>query len=133
MAQTFILLKPDAMERKLAGEIISRFENKGLTIVDAKIVVVDPKLAKQHYAEHVEKGFYPELEAFIGRSPCLAIILEGPDEVVSVVRDMMGKTNPIEADAGTIRGDLGTQVTENLIHGSDSDESAKREIALFFG
>lgn len=120
------------MERKLAGEILSRFERKGLTIKDAKIITINPDLAKRHYAEHVEKGFYPDLESFIGRSPCLAVILEGPEEIVSIVRGMMGATNPLEAEMGTIRGDYGTQLTENLIHGSDSDESAEREMNLFF-
>ncbi len=121
------------MERKLAGEIISRFERKGLKIVGSKIVTVDKELAKKHYVEHIEKDFYPALEKFIGRSPCLAMILEGPEDTVSIVREMMGATNPIDAAPGTIRGDYGIQLTENLIHGSDSDESAKREISLFFG
>lgn len=133
MSQTFILLKPDAMERGLDGEIISRFEKQDLKIVDSKTVRVEPELAKKHYAEHIEKDFYPELEEFIGRSDCLAMILEGPDDIVSIVREMVGATDPAKADKGTIRGDYGKEVTENLVHASDSDESAVREISLFFG
>lgn len=120
------------MERGLAGEIISRFEKEGLRLADSKILLVTPDLARQHYVEHLEKDFYPELEEFICRSPCMALILEGPDDIVRVVRKMMGATNPKEAEQGTIRGDFGDQVTENLVHGSDSPESAEREMKLFF-
>lgn len=132
MNRTLVLCKPDAVERGHVGEIISRFEAKGLKIVGMRLLTIDEELASQHYAEHVGKGFYPELVEFIGRSPAVALVLEGTDDTWSMVRKMMGATNPAEADPGTIRGDLGTLFTENLVHGSDGPESAAREIALFF-
>ena len=133
MNQTLVLCKPDAVERGLVGEIVSRFEQKGLTIVALRMLTIGPDIAEKHYAEHVGKPFYPDLVSFIGRSPAVAMILEGPENTWSIVRTMMGATNAAEAKPGTIRGDLSAQFTENLVHGSDSAESAEREINIFFG
>ena len=133
MGATLVLCKPDAVERGLVGEILSRFERKGLRIAAARLLQIDADLAARHYAEHVEKPFYPELRDFIGRSPTLALVLEGPEETYAIVRTLMGPTNPADAPPGTIRGDFGLEVTENLVHGSDSEAAAAREIALFFG
>ena len=133
MGATLVLCKPDAVERGLVGEILSRFERKGLRIAAARLLQIDADLAARHYAEHVDKPFYPELADFIGRSPTLALVLEGPGETYAIVRTLLGPTNPADAPPGTIRGDFGLQVTENLVHGSDSEASAAREIALFFG
>ena len=133
MEQTLVLCKPDAVERGLVGEIVSRFEQKGLTIVALRMLTIGPDIAEKHYAEHVGKPFYPDLVSFIGRSPAVAMILEGPENTWSIVRTMMGATNAAEAEPGTIRGDLSAQFTENLVHGSDSAESAEREINIFFG
>lgn len=133
MGATLVLCKPDAVERGLVGEILSRFERKGLRIAAARLLQVDADLAARHYAEHVDKPFYPELRDFIGRSPTLALVLEGPEETYAIVRALMGPTNPASAPPGTIRGDFGLEVTENLVHGSDSEAAAAREIALFFG
>jgi len=133
MNRTLVLCKPDAVERAMVGEILNRFERKGLRIVALRMLVIDEALASQHYEEHVGKGFYPELVEFIGRSPAVAFVLEGPtDETYAMVRLMMGATNPGVADPGTIRGDFATLMGENMVHGSDSTESAAREIALFF-
>jgi len=132
MNQTLVLCKPDAVERGLIGEIISRFEKKGLSIKALRMLTIGPDLAIKHYAEHVEKAFYADLAAFIGRSPAVALIIEGPEDTWSIVRKMMGATNAAEAEPGTIRGDLSAQFTENLVHGSDSAESAEREIQIFF-
>ena len=132
MQRSLILLKPDCVQRRLMGQVISRFENKGLNIIAMKMIQVTPDLAKQHYAEHVEKPFYPGLEAFITGAPVVAMILEGL-EVVSVVRDMLGATSGLKASAGTIRGDFSSSRQMNLVHASDSSESAAREIALYFG
>lgn len=131
MERTLVLLKPDAVQRRLVGRIISRIEEKGLKIVGLKMIRVSRELAEKHYAEHREKPFYPELVSFITSAPVVAMVVEGP-KAVEVVRKMMGKTNPLEAEPGTIRGDFGLSVTMNLIHGSDSPASAAREIALFF-
>lgn len=133
MNRTLVLCKPDAVERRLVGEIISRFEAKGLTIVAMRMLTIDADLAAQHYAEHVGKPFYDDLVAFIGRSPAVAMVVEGPDDTWAIVRKMMGATNAADAEPGTIRGDLSAQFTENLVHGSDSAESAEREISIFFG
>ena len=133
MGATLVLCKPDAVERGLVGEILGRFERKGLRIAAARLLQIDADLAARHYAEHVDKPFYPELRDFIGRSPTLALVLEGPEDTYAIVRTLMGPTNPAAAAPGTIRGDLGLEVTENLVHGSDSEASAAREIALFFG
>lgn len=133
MNQTLVLCKPDAVERGLVGQIISRFEAKGLKIAALRMLTIDESLSSQHYAEHVGKPFYDDLVAFIGRSPAVAMTIEGPDDTWAIVRKMMGATNAAEAEPGTIRGDLSAQFTENLVHGSDSAESAAREISIFFG
>jgi nucleoside-diphosphate kinase len=130
--RTFVICKPDAVERGLSGEIIRRFENKGLKIVAAELRTIDAETAGKHYAEHAEKPFFGELVSFIGRSPSMLLVLEGPEDTWKVVRTMMGVTNPRDSAPGTIRGDYGIEVTENLVHGSDGPESAAREIALFF-
>ncbi len=132
MNQTLVLCKPDAVERGLIGEIISRFEQKGLSIKALRMLTIGSELAQKHYAEHVEKPFYDDLANFIGRSPAVAMIVEGPEDTWLIVRKMMGATNAADAEPGTIRGDLSAQFTENLVHGSDSAESAEREIQIFF-
>ncbi len=132
MDRTLVICKPDAVERGLVGEIIGRFERKGLTLVGCELRTVDRATAERHYAEHEGKPFYEDLLAFIGRSPAVVMVVEGPEDTYAVVRTMMGTTNPREAAPGTIRGDLGIELTENLVHGSDSQESAEREIAIFF-
>jgi nucleoside-diphosphate kinase len=132
MDRTLVICKPDAVERGLVGAIVGRLEGKGLRIVAAELRTIDAELASRHYAEHREKPFYGELVEFIGRSPSLAMVVEGPGDVWRVVRTLMGATNPAEAAPGTIRGDLAVLMTENLVHGSDSAESAKREIEVFF-
>jgi len=131
MQRTLVLIKPDGVRRRLAGEVIRRIESKMLTIVGMKLMTVDEELAKRHYEEHVEKPFFPELLAFITSGPIVAMAVEG-DEAVTVLRQMMGATDPKKAASGTIRGDFGILVTENLVHGSDSPESAERELSLFF-
>jgi nucleoside-diphosphate kinase len=130
--RTFVICKPDAVERNLSGEILARFERKGLKLVAAELRTIDEATAKTHYGEHEGKPFFADLVSFITRGPALLLVLEGPEETFKVVRTMMGATNPREAAPGTIRGDYGTLLTENLVHGSDSPESAAREIALFF-
>lgn len=132
MDRTLVICKPDAVERGLVGEIIGRLDRKGLKLVAAELRTIDVDTAAHHYAEHEGKGFYGELISFIGRSPAMVLVVEGPSDTWRVVRQMMGATNPLEAAPGTIRGDLGTLFTENLIHGSDSLESADREIGIFF-
>ncbi|WP_420640209.1 nucleoside-diphosphate kinase [Candidatus Poriferisocius sp.] len=132
MNRTLVLCKPDAVERGLVGAIVSRFEGRGLRIVALRMLTIDADLAARHYAEHVDRPFYPDLVAFIGRSPSVAMVVQGPEDVFAVVRTMMGATNPLESPPGTIRGDYGLEVTENLVHGSDSRESAEREIGIFF-
>jgi nucleoside-diphosphate kinase len=130
--RTLVLIKPDAMERRLAGEILGRFERRGLSVRAARLVQVDRELAERHYAEHVEKPFFGELVDFITSAPTLALVLEG-ESAISVVRTTMGATNPTSAAPGTIRGDLALAMPDNLVHGSDSPESAAREIGLWFG
>ena len=132
MNRTFVICKPDAVERGLVGQIITRFEQKGLKIVAAELRQLDEATLDRHYEEHVGKGFYADLKAFMSRSPAMVMVLEGPDDVYAIVRTMMGATNPAESAPGTIRGDFGTIMTENLVHGSDSNESAAREIGIFF-
>jgi len=127
-----VIAKPDAYERGLVGEIVSRLERRGLRLVAAELRQVDTELARRHYAEHEGKPFFDELVAFITRGPVLAMVVEGPEDAYRIVRTMMGATNPADAEPGSIRGDLATRTAENLVHGSDSPESAKREIALFF-
>jgi nucleoside-diphosphate kinase len=129
--RTLILLKPDAIERRLAGRLISRFEEKGLSIVGMKMLKITPELSRKHYAEHVNKPFYPLLEQFVTAAPVIALVAEGPD-AVSVVRGMMGPTNGRQAPPGTIRGDFGLSRQMNLVHGSDGPEAAKREIEIYF-
>jgi nucleoside-diphosphate kinase len=129
--RTLVLIKPDAMGRRLAGEILSRFEQRGLTVRAARLVHVDHELAEHHYAEHTEKPFFGELVEFITSAPTLALVLEG-ESAISVVRTTMGATNPVSAAPGTIRGDLALAMPDNLVHGSDSAGSAEREIALWF-
>jgi nucleoside-diphosphate kinase len=132
MDRTLVICKPDAVARGLVGEIITRLERKGLRLVAAELRQIDADLAGRHYVEHEGKGFYPDLVDFITRSPSMLLVVEGPGDTWKVVRTLMGVTNPSEAGPGTIRGDFGIEVTENLVHGSDSAESAQREIALFF-
>jgi nucleoside-diphosphate kinase len=129
--RTLVLIKPDAMQRRLAGEILGRFEQRGLAVLAAKLVHVDRSLAERHYDEHSEKPFFGELVDFITSAPTLALVLEG-ESAVSVVRTTMGATDPAGAAPGTIRGDLALAMPDNLVHGSDSPESAEREIALWF-
>jgi nucleoside-diphosphate kinase len=131
--RTLVIVKPDGVERGLVGEIVSRLERKGLRLVAAEMRTITAELAETHYAEHAERLFFGDLVAFISRSPSMIMVVEGPnDDTFAVVRLMMGVTNPSEAAPGTIRGDFGLLTTENLVHGSDSPESAAREIALFF-
>lgn len=131
MERTLILFKPDCVERRLVGRILARFEDKGLNVIAMKMMQITPELSKQHYAEHVEKPFYPGLEAFITGAPVVAAVLEGL-EVIRVVREMLGATSGLKAAAGTIRGDYSSSRQMNLIHASDGPEAAAREIALYF-
>lgn len=127
-----VICKPDAVERGLVGEIISRFERKGLHLVAVELRHLDEEVLSVHYEEHLEKPFYGDLVSFMSRSPVVVMVVEGPEDTYAVVRSMMGATNPRESAPGTIRGDYGLIVTENLVHGSDSPESAEREIGIFF-
>jgi nucleoside-diphosphate kinase len=131
MEKTFVMFKPDCLERGLVGRILTRFEEKGLRLVALKMLRITPAMAKQHYAEHVSKPFYPGLEEFITASPVVACVFEGP-EVIRVVREMLGATSGLKAAAGTIRGDYSSSRQMNLVHASDSPESAVREIAIYF-
>ena len=131
MERTFVMFKPDCLERGLLGTILTRFEQKGLRLVAMKMLQITPDMAKQHYAEHVSKPFYPGLEEFITASPVVATVLEGP-EVIRVVREMLGATSGLKAAAGTIRGDYSASRQMNLVHASDSPESASREIGIYF-
>lgn len=133
MNRTFVMCKPDAVERGLVGEIVGRFERKGLRLVAGELRTIDAATAAKHYAEHEGKGFYADLITFITRGPSFLMVWEGPeDDTWEVVRLMMGATNPRKAAPGTIRGDLSVIFTENLVHGSDGPESASREIGIFF-
>ena len=129
--RTLVLIKPDAMRRGLAGEILRRFEQRGLEVREAKLVQVDDTLAREHYAEHAEKPFFGELVEFITSGTTLALVLEG-EGAIATVRSTMGATNPADATPGSIRGDLALSMPDNLVHGSDSPESSAREIALWF-
>jgi len=129
--QTLVLLKPDTVERGLMGEMITRLERKNLNVTAVKMMKVDRDMAEEHYGEHRDKPFFGELIGFITSERIVAMVVEGP-QAISVVRGMMGATNPFEAQSGTIRGDFGLDLTANLVHGSDSPESAKTEIARFF-
>jgi nucleoside-diphosphate kinase len=131
MERTLILVKPDAFARGLSGEIISRFERKGLTMLCARLLTVSEQLAQQHYAEHEGKPFFGELVDFITSGPLLALVFEG-DHAVAAARQVIGATDPLEAAPGSIRGDFAREVGQNLVHGSDSPESGSREVALFF-
>ena len=131
MERTLVLIKPDAVQRGLVGRILDRFEQRGLSIRAAKLLTVDRDLAGRHYAEHSEKPFFGELVEFITSAPTLALVLEG-EGAIAVVRTTMGATNPANAAPGTVRGDLALSMPDNLVHGSDSPESAEREVALWF-
>ena len=131
MQRTLVLLKPDCVQRRLMGKIIGRFEDKGLRISAMKMLQVTPELSRQHYAEHVEKPFYPSLESFITSAPVVAMAIDGL-EAIQVVRDMLGATSGLKASAGTIRGDYSSSRQMNLVHASDSEESATRELELYF-
>ena len=131
MERTLILLKPDCVERRLVGRVISRFEDKGLNIIAMKMMRIAPELAREHYAEHVKKPWYPALEGFITGAPIVAAVVEGL-EAIRVVRDMLGATSGLAAAPGTIRGDFSSSRQMNLVHGSDGPAAAKREIALYF-
>jgi nucleoside-diphosphate kinase len=132
MERTLVLIKPDAMRRQLAGEILARLERRGLTVRAAKLVTVSRELAERHYDEHKEKPFFGELVDFITSGPTLALALEG-EGAISVVRKTMGATNPADAEPGSIRGDLALSMPDNLVHGSDAPKTAERELALWFG
>ena len=129
--RTFTMLKPDAVKRRLTGEILTRFEKRGLKVIAAKTHMISEDLAKTHYGEHSDKPFFNDLISYITSGPVFAMVLEG-DDVISLVRKMVGATNPKEADIGTIRGDYGIDTGRNIVHASDSEESAQREINLFF-
>ena len=130
-SRTLVLLKPDAVQRGLMGEILGRYEAKGLRVVAMELRTIDASVADQHYAEHVEKEFYPPLRDFVTSGPLVALVLEG-DEAIEVVRALNGATDGRKAAPGSIRGDFALEVTFNMVHGSDSDESAAREIAIWF-
>ncbi len=130
--QTFVMVKPDGVRRRLVGEVIRRIEAKGYDIREMKLMTVDESLAKKHYAEHVDKPFFDELVSFVTSGPSVAMVVEGADAVTGL-RQIMGATNPLDATPGSIRGDFATEITQNIVHGSDSPESAEREINLFFG
>ena len=132
MDRTLVICKPDAVERGLVGEIVARLERKQLRIVAMELRHIDKETASRHYAEHEGKPFYGDLVSFITRSPSVLLVVEGPQDTYAVVRTLMGVTNPRQAAPGTIRGDLAVELTENLVHGSDSPDSAKREIDIFF-
>ena len=132
MERTLVICKPDAVERGLIGEVVSRIERRGLRLVAAELRTISKEVAEVHYAEHQGKPFFDGLVAFITRSPVMLLVVEGPDGVHRVIRTMMGATNPAEAAPGTVRGDLAIEMGENVIHGSDSPESATREIEIFF-
>ncbi len=132
MQRTLVLVKPDAFARGLTGEIIARFERKGLALLALKHLTASRETAEQHYAEHAERSFYGELVDFIVSGPLVALILEG-EESIGAARQLIGKTDPLKADPGTIRGDLAIAMGRNLVHGSDKPESAEREIAIWFG
>ncbi len=130
--QTFIMVKPDGVRRKLVGEVVARIERKGYELREMKLFTIDEALAQKHYAEHTEKPFFGELVSFITSGPVVAMVVEGPDAIAGM-RQIMGATNPLEAATGSIRGDYATVIGENIVHGSDGPESAEREINLFFG
>jgi nucleoside-diphosphate kinase len=130
--QTLVVVKPDGVRRRLVGEVVRRIEAKGYEVREMKLMDIGDALAREHYAEHVDKPFFGELVGFITSGPVVAMVVEGADAVAGV-RQIMGATNPLDAAPGSIRGDYGTAITQNLVHGSDSPESAEREVKLFFG
>ena len=130
--RTLVICKPDAVERGLVGEIVTRFERKGLRIVVMELRTLTPEVLGRHYEEHVEKPFFADLVGFMSRGPSVAMVVEGPEDTFQIVRDLMGATNPRKSPPGTIRGDFGISLTENLVHGSDSVAAAEREIGIFF-
>ena len=130
--KTFFMIKPDGVQRNLVGEIISRVEDKGFSITKIKMMTISKELAEQHYGEHKDKPFFNDLVSFITSGPVVAMQIEG-ENVVLQIRNLMGATNPSESTPGSIRGDLATELDKNVVHGSDSDESAERELELFFG
>jgi|TARA_B100001142_G_C13998064_1_gene525460 nucleoside-diphosphate kinase len=130
--KTFFMIKPDGVQRNLVGEIISRVEAKGFSITKIKMMTISKELAEQHYGEHKDKPFFNDLVSFITSGPVVAMQVEG-ENVVLQIRNLMGATNPSESTPGSIRGDLATELDKNVVHGSDSDESAERELSLFFG
>ncbi|MGH8924165.1 MAG: nucleoside-diphosphate kinase [Acidimicrobiia bacterium] len=132
MERTFIMIKPDGVSRGLIGDVIGRFEGKGLTLTKLRMLTIDEGLARRHYSEHVDKAFFGDLLGFITSGPVVAMEWSG-DGAVDAARSLMGATDPMEAGPGTIRGDFGLAVTQNIVHGSDSPESAERELSLFFG
>ncbi|MGO8874654.1 MAG: nucleoside-diphosphate kinase [Acidimicrobiales bacterium] len=132
MNRTLVICKPDAVRRGLVGEIVARLERKGLRLIALELRTISLAVAAEHYAEHHGKAFYPDLIDFITGGPAVLLVVEGPAGTWKIVRTLMGPTNPVEAPPGTIRGDYGTVLTENLVHGSDSPESAAREIGIFF-
>ena len=132
MDRTLVIVKPDGVERRLTGEIIARLERKGLSIAAAELRTISREVAEAHYGEHSDTPFFGELVDFITRSPAMVMVIEGPQDTYKVVRNLMGATNPKDAAPGTIRGDLAIDMGENLIHGSDSPESAEQEISLWF-
>ena len=129
--QTFIMVKPDGVRRRLVGEVVRRIEAKGYELREMRLFTIDETLAKKHYAEHLEKPFFGELVSFITSGPVVAMVVEGPDAIAGM-RQIMGATNPLDAAPGSIRGDFANVITENIVHGSDSPESAEKEIAIFF-
>lgn len=131
MERTFVMIKPDGVKRGLVGELITRIEKRGFKITAMKMLTLTREMSKEHYAEHVNKGFYPKLEEYITSGPVVAMVVEGKNSV-SAIRTMMGKTNPLEAAPGTIRGDYAIEIGRNVIHGSDAVESAEREISIYF-
>jgi len=132
MERTFVMVKPDGVRRGLVGEVVSRFERKGLTLERIRMLTIPEEMAQRHYADHVEKPFFGDLVSFITGGAVVAMEWSGPS-AVAVARTLMGATNPLDAAPGTIRGDYGTVITENIVHGSDSPESAERELGIFFG
>lgn len=131
MEKSFVMMKPDTVQRRLMGKVLSRFEEKGLQIIATKLMIISEELAKNHYGEHSEKPFFNDLVNYITSGPVLAMVIQG-DECISLIRKIVGATNPKEADLGTIRGDFAMDTGRNIIHASDSGSSAEREIALFF-
>jgi nucleoside-diphosphate kinase len=132
LENTYVMVKPDGVARGLVGEVVGRLERKGLTLVNMRMLTIDAELAGRHYGEHTDKPFFPELVSFITSGPVVAMEWSG-ENAVAVARNLMGVTNPVDAAPGTIRGDLALVITENIVHGSDSTESAARELNIFFG